>query len=137
MKNIFFITFAISSFSLADSMMHHSHEDTHNSQQHNTEIFVDGNNFGVDQKRFSNFVKNLSGAKVAVISVQGMVCDFCARGIEKTFKKDENFISVDVDLNKGKVLIAYKQESEISYDDIKEKITANGQNATKMEVLDL
>ena len=31
----------------------------------------------------------------------------------------------------------YKQESEISYDDIKEKITANGQNATKMEVLDL
>ena len=86
MKNIFFITFAISSFSLADSMMHHSHEDTHNSQQHNTEIFVDGNNFGVDQKRFSNFVKNLSGAKVAVISVQGMVCDFCARGIEKTFK---------------------------------------------------
>lgn len=117
--------------------MHHSHEDAHNSQQHNTEIFVDGNNFGVDQKRFSNFVKNLSGAKVAVISVQGMVCDFCARGIEKTFKKDENVISVDVDLNKGKVLIAYKQESEISYDDIKEKITANGQNATKMEVLDL
>ena len=56
---------------------------------------------------------------------------------KKTFKKDENVISVDVDLNKGKVLIAYKQESEISYDDIKEKITANGQNATKMEVLDL
>ena len=61
--------------------MHHSHEDEHNSQQHNTEIFVDGNNFALI-KRFSNFVKNLSGAKVAVISVQGMVCDFCARGIE-------------------------------------------------------
>jgi copper chaperone CopZ len=137
MKNIFFITLVLSSFSLADSMMHHSHEDMHNSQQHNTETFVDGNNFGVDKERFSNFVKNLSATEVAVVSVQGMVCDFCARGIEKTFKKDGNVISVDVDLNKGKVLIAYSEGSEINFDDIKEKITANGQNATNLEVLTL
>jgi hypothetical protein len=137
MKNIFMITVALSSLSLADNMSHHSHEDEHNSAQHKNEIFIDGNKFGVDEKRFNNFIQNLSDAQVAVVSVQGMVCDFCARGIEKTFKKDANVVNIDVDLNKGKVLIAYSKGSELNFDDIKEKITANGQNATNMEIFDL
>lgn len=137
MKNIFFITLALSSLSLADKMTHHSHGDEHSSAQHKNEILIDGNKFGVDEKRFTGFVQNLSDAKVAVVSVQGMVCDFCARGIEKTFKKDANVVNVDVDLNKGKVLIAYSKDSEINFDDIKEKITANGQNATNLEIFDL
>jgi 3-isopropylmalate dehydratase small subunit len=66
-----------------------------------------------------------------------MVCDFCARGIEKTFKKDKNVKKIDVDLSKGKVLIAYNNNQKIKFDDIKEKILINGQNAIDMTVLDL
>ena len=66
-----------------------------------------------------------------------MVCDFCARGIEKTFKKDKSVQKIDVDLNRGKVLIAYAGDKEIDFDDIKKKILANGQNATDLQILDI
>jgi cation transport ATPase len=79
----------------------------------------------------------LKNSQIAVVNVQGMVCDFCARGIEKTFKKDKNVKKIDVDLSKGKVLIAYNNNQKIKFDDIKEKILINGQNAIDMTVLDL
>ena len=63
-------------------MMHHSHEGFY---LHNE--LVDGEKLEVNPDRFDKFVSNLSNAQVAVISVKGMVCDFCARGIEKTFQK--------------------------------------------------
>ena len=66
-----------------------------------------------------------------------MVCDFCARGIEKTFNKDEKVKKIDVDLSKGKVLIAYSLNEEIDFYDIKEKIVINGQNAIDMQVVSL
>ena len=71
------------------------------------------------------------------MNVNGMVCDFCARGIEKTFMKSANVKKVDVDLEVGKVLIAYSSDTKISFEDIKEKITANGQTAVDMKVLKL
>ena len=47
-----------------------------------------------------------------------MVCDFCARGISKTFKKDENVKKISIDLKNGKVVIAYQNDYKISFDDI-------------------
>ena len=111
--------------------MHHSHEG------HLHEQLVDGKKLEVDPVRFDKFVMGLENSKIAVVNVQGMVCDFCARGIEKTFKKDKNVKKIDVDLSKGKVLIAYNNNQEIKFDDIKEKILINGQNAIDMTVLDL
>jgi cation transport ATPase len=69
------------------------------------------------------------------VSVKGMVCDFCARGIEKTFIKDKTVKKIDVDLNQGKVLIAYEMDRKIDFEEIKAKIVMNGQNATAMKVL--
>ena len=111
--------------------MHHSHEG------HLHEQLVDGKKLEVDPVRFDKFVMGLEKSQIAVVNVQGMVCDFCARGIEKTFKKDKNVKKIDVDLSKGKVLIAYNNNQEIKFDDIKEKILINGQNAIDMTVLDL
>ena len=111
--------------------MHHSHEG------HLHEQLVDGKKLEVDPIRFDKFVMGLKNSQIAVVNVQGMVCDFCARGIEKTFKKDKNVKKIDVDLSKGKVLIAYNNNQEIKFDDIKEKILINGQNAIDMTVLDL
>ena len=66
-----------------------------------------------------------------------MVCDFCARGIEKTFKKDKSVKRVDVDLSRGKVLVAYNNSKVIDFEDIKLKIVSNGQNATDLQILDI
>ena len=111
--------------------IHHSHEG------HLHEQLVDGKKLEVDPVRFDKFVMGLENSQIAVVNVQGMVCDFCARGIEKTFKKDKYVKKIDVDLSKGKVLIAYNKNQEIKLDDIKEKILINGQNAIDMTILDL
>tara|TARA_A200000113_G_scaffold104413_1_gene93850 strand:+ start:184 stop:585 length:402 start_codon:yes stop_codon:yes gene_type:complete len=110
---------------------HHSHEG------HLHEQLVDGKKLEVDPIRFDNFVMGLEDSQIAVVNVKGMVCDFCARGIEKTFKKDINVKKIDVDLSKGKVLIAYNNNKKINFDEIKEKILINGQNAIDMAILNL
>ena len=110
---------------------HHSHKD------HANEIMVDGKDLQVDPDRFNKFTKNLSSCNIAVVSVTGMVCDFCARGIEKTFKKDKSVVAIDVDLAKGKVLVAYEKSREIDFDEIKNIILINGQNATDLEILEI
>lgn len=101
-------------------------------------IPVAGESFEISKKKFSNFTKDLiSREKIAVVNVNGMVCDFCARGIEKTFMKSKAVKKVDVDLELGKVLIAYENGVNISFEDIKEKITANGQTAVNMKLIEL
>ena len=111
--------------------MHDSHEG------HLHEELVDGKKLEVDPDRFDKFIMDLKDSQIAVVNVKGMVCDFCARGIEKTFKKDTNVKKIDVDLSKGKVLIAYNVAYEIIFDEIKEKILINGQNAIDMQVINL
>ena len=66
-----------------------------------------------------------------------MVCDFCAQGLEKTFEKDRDVKKIDVDLNKGKVLIAYSKDKAIEYKEIEQKILANGQNATGLKIINI
>ena len=102
---------------------------------HHNDILVDGTKLQLDSDRFQNFVDGLDNSLIAVVSVKGMVCDFCARGIEKTFMKDAAVKKIDVDLTKGKVLIAYTSDAEISFDVISQKILANGQNAMGMSIL--
>jgi copper chaperone CopZ len=111
--------------------MHDSHEG------HLHEELVDGKKLEVDPDRFDKFIMDLKDSQIAVVNVKGMVCDFCARGIEKTFMKDAAVKKIDVDLTKGKVLIAYTSDAEISFDVISQKILANGQNATGMSILEI
>ena len=114
--------------------MEHQH---HSHKNHANETMVDGKDLQVDPDRFNKFTKNLSSCNIAVVSVTGMVCDFCARGIEKTFKKDKSVLAIDVDLAKGKVLVAYEKSRAIDFDEIKNKILINGQNATDLEILEI
>lgn len=141
MKLIGIILFLFSSWMVASDhshdhmdhsdMMHHSHEG------HAHEELVDGEKLEVNPERFDKFVATLFNAQVAVVSVKGMVCDFCARGIEKTFQKDKNVKKIDVDLSQGKVLVAFDKGFDINFEDIKKKILANGQNATGMQVVSI
>ena len=110
---------------------------TYFNEDHLHEQLVDGKKLKVDPIRFNKFVMGVTDSQIAVVNVKGMVCDFCARGIEKTFKKDTNVKKIDVDLSKGKVLIAYDNSQEIKFDDIKEKILINGLNAIDMTIINL
>ena len=103
--------------------------------EHSFDRLVDGERLEVDPNRLGAFLQGLSDCQIAVVSVQGMVCDFCARGIEKMFKLDPKVKKIDVDLSKGKVLIAYSDEDNIDFKEIKQKILSNGQNATHLKIL--
>ena len=131
MTRLLFLTILSVNFINSDENQHmHEHSHSH-------DVYVQGEKLEVDEKRFKNFLDGLTNSQVAIVNVNGMVCDFCARGIEKTFVKDKAVKRIDVDLERGKVLIAYTKEKEINFDEIKNKILANGQNAIDFTILNI
>ena len=116
----------------------HSHEGSHDMSEGNYDMSkdkkIDGSKYKLNTKRYADFIKDISDVQIAIVDVKGMVCDFCARGIAKTFYKDLGVVKVDVDLEKGKVFIAYSKSVKIDFEDIKDKITKNGQTATSMQI---
>jgi hypothetical protein len=135
MKHFYYLFLMMLSIS-AVSQDHAMHDmEGHDHEGHLHDTMVDGKLLKVNPERFDRFVSTLKGKQVAVISVSGMVCDFCARGIEKTFIKDKTVLKVDVDLSGGKVLIAYSPDKNINFEDIKKKILSNGQNATDLQII--
>ena len=54
-------------------------------------------------KTFKKFLDGLTNSQVAVVNVNGMVCDFCARGIKRLCER-QSCERIDVDLERGKVL---------------------------------
>jgi copper chaperone CopZ len=138
MRYLLFSILIFPSFALAEAVMHtdHSNHNTHHSHEgHLHTQLVDGAEIKLDAERFDKFVADQSGSQIAVISVSGMVCDFCARGIEKTFQKDMGFRKIDVDLANGKVLLAYAATKKIVKEDIEQKILSNGQTVTDIQIL--
>ena len=112
----------------------HDHDSHNHSYTHKN---VDGSNTEIDQNKYNVFVKDLSDVKIAIVDVKGMVCDFCARGIEKTFYDDKSVKKVDVDLGAGKVLVAYSNTKKIDVDEIKNIFLINGQAATNVIIKEL
>ncbi len=88
----------------------------------------------LNSERFERLVSGSPTYTVAVVSVNGMVCDFCARGVEKTFAKDPDVMKIDVDLELGSVLIAYGSEAQPSERDIDKRIRSNGLDVVDIEI---
>ena len=88
----------------------------------------------INSKRFEKLVNGRPSYTVAVVSVNGMVCDFCARGVEKAFAKDPDVLKIDVDLELGSVLIAYGSEVQPSERDIDKRIRSNGLDVVDIEI---
>ena len=137
MKRSFIFLFCLLIFSKVlhadnnESLNHYSHKG------HMHKEFVKGEKFDINPDRFDSFASGLKQVQIAIVNVNGMVCDFCARGIEKSFSKDMNLKKIDVDLSRGKVLLAYDIEKKISFDEIKKLIVENGQNATGIKIIKL
>ena len=138
MRYLLFSIIIFPSLALAGKNMHADHADHnahHGHEGHVATDYVDGTSTELDVSRFDEFVSDQAGNQIAVVSVTGMVCDFCARGIEKTFQKDVGFKKIDVDLDTGKVLIAYAPSTEIIKKEIEKKILSNGQTVTDIQIL--
>ena len=67
-------------------------------------FFKPNNNLLSQNNQDDNYIKVL---------VNGLVCDFCARSIEKTFGKEDIVESVNVDLEKMLVTILIKENSDL------------------------
>ena len=143
MNKLYFMSaLVISSFAWADHDHDHGEShimemEAHSHEGHMHDALVDGKKLEVDPDRFDKFVEGQKNSQVAVISVNGMVCDFCARGIERTFKKDKSVQKIDGDLTRGTVLVMYAQSATVNFEDIKQKILSNGQNATDLQIISI
>ncbi len=122
---------------LAWAEQDHANMHDHSHEGHLHDTMVDGKNLDVSAERFDAFMNELTNVNVAVVSVKGMVCDFCARGIAKTFEKDKTVQKIDVDLDNGKVLIAYSKSKDINYSEIEKKILSNGQSMSDLQILEI
>ena len=72
-------------------------------------------------------------AETITTTVNGMVCAFCATGIEKTFRKQPEVASVKVDLPKKQVVINTKPGKTLSDAKIKEVVTYSGYTMGKIQ----
>lgn len=74
----------------------------------------------------------VSAAQITV-NVQGMVCSFCAQGIEKKFKADPAVSTVKVDLKKKVVLLTTREGQTLDEATIRKNIVDSGFNVTSVE----
>lgn len=71
-------------------------------------------------------------AETIHVSVDGMVCAFCAKGIEKSFKKQPQTEKIDVSLEDKLVTITTKQGTTIEDKTINEVIEHAGYKVTNI-----
>ena len=81
---------------------------------------------------FSNttFASEANNNKIDV-SVKGMVCDFCARGIEKVFKKEKAVKAINVDLSNQKITVELNIGETMSDSYVTKLIESNGVSVVK------
>lgn len=60
------------------------------------------------------------------VDVNGLVCDFCARALEKVFSKKDEVSSIDVNLNKKLITIHFKEGQTLSDETITKLIVDSG-----------
>lgn len=67
------------------------------------------------------------------MKVNGLVCGFCAQGIEKTLRKNPATADVVVSLENRLVAVATKEGQDISDAELKKALTASGYDVKAIE----
>lgn len=109
MKTLFFITLLATTISYADN---HEKKKTDKPQTVSTEV--------TSTQAQTNEIK---------VGVKGMVCAFCAQGIEKSFKKEKAISKVDVSLENKYVKLTFKDGQTLPKDRIAEILKEAGYEA--------
>ncbi|GJL85215.1 MAG: hypothetical protein DHS20C02_09900 [Micavibrio sp.] len=66
------------------------------------------------------------------VKVNGLVCDFCARAVEKVFGERADVEGIDVDLDTHSVTIDMKEGADITDEEITKLITDSGYNVVEI-----
>jgi copper chaperone CopZ len=69
----------------------------------------------------------------ARVQVNGLICDFCARAIEKVFSKEAAVSSVKVDLDAKEVRIDFKDGQTLDDEALRRMITDSGYSVERIE----
>jgi mercuric ion binding protein len=72
-------------------------------------------------------------AEEARVTVKGMVCSFCAQGIEKVFEKRNQIQAVTVNLDQTLVVIIVKKGTTLTDAEIRSDIEDAGYEVEKIE----
>jgi copper chaperone CopZ len=68
-----------------------------------------------------------------VVSVDGMVCDFCAQSISATFKKEKAVEAVEINLDQKTVILNMKAGQNLNNQRIEEIIGKTGYKFNSLE----
>lgn len=71
--------------------------------------------------------------QTVTVKVNGLICDFCARSLEKMFGQRDAVSRISVDLDKGLVTITLKPTATMEDAEIKRLITDSGYDVAAME----
>jgi copper chaperone CopZ len=71
-------------------------------------------------------------AETIKVTINGLVCSFCATGIKKTFSKIDSVTDTTVDLDSKLVTLKTKQNQEIDDKTITQLISDAGYTVTKI-----
>ena len=74
-------------------------------------------------------LSSISFASEVKVGVKGMVCAFCAQGIEKKFKAQSEVESINVSLENKFVTIKYKDGKSLPQDKISQLLKESGYEA--------
>jgi copper chaperone CopZ len=68
-----------------------------------------------------------------VIKVKGMVCDFCARTVEKVFGEQEEVAAIRVDLDVQQIELDLKKDADLTDEAITKHIIDAGLNVVEIK----
>ena len=77
--------------------------------------------------------KNKNDENIVYVSVNGLVCDFCARSIEKMFEKKEAVSRISIDLENMLITIFLKDYQKLNDETIIELINDSGYDVTEVK----
>ena len=76
---------------------------------------------------------NKNDDNIVYVSVNGLVCDFCARSIEKMFEKKEAVSRISVDLENMLITIFLRDNQKLNDETIIELIKDSGYDVTEVK----
>lgn len=69
-----------------------------------------------------------SFAEHVEMTIDGLVCDFCARALEKTFSKKEEVKDIDVNLDTGLITVFFAPDKTLDDNVLKKSVLDAGYN---------
>lgn len=82
---------------------------------------------------YCNFSLKAESQNTIKVNVKGLVCDFCARSVEKTFGKQDYIEKIYIDLENGYIELEIKDGFNLTNNEIKKFVEINGYTLDSIE----